>query len=397
MSRPVRQPLSALSLADNNAAFSPKPALLKKRPEMTVDPGSEKKLDTKAVFGVAMPRMIFPVRRIPESNGGRRHQDHVVQYVALDPLKWIEKLSGDAEKEESRLNRGKIVAPIRLNGVGLSFQHPVITSHSREVSETYEWKKDAGPQRKRVRVAHDEQYKTRRLLSEDETSTWDLSNLIQDVSQPIDLVERLQTMVTAVESLGPSSPSSKAGYRRIRDRFSERLQQILEIQKSDAFASPVHISAMLDELYEDTIRKLQVLEEMLESEDRHEAIAAKYLRPTDTPDKTVAKDDFTPYMIKWLRDNWTNPYPDDDGLAEMAKNCGTSIAVVNNWLINARTRKWRPAIVKALETKRPSALLLEDSLNIFDGLPLRKIQETHHGITRKTSVRTAGQPNNRLV
>lgn len=59
----------------------------------------------------------------------------------------------------------------------------------------------------------------------------------------------------------------------------------------------------------------------------------------------------------------------------MASDCGTTATVVGNWLINARTRKWRPAVVKAFELKRPSHLLLEDSINLFEDEPLRDLTE----------------------
>ena len=87
-----------------------------------------------------------------------------------------------------------------------------------------------------------------------------------------------------------------------------------------------------------------------------------------------SKKDFADYMNHWLRDNWTNPYPDDDGLAEIAEECGTTPTVVSNWLINARTRKWRPAIVKAYDLGRPADLLEEDAINLFDGNALRDIE-----------------------
>lgn len=59
----------------------------------------------------------------------------------------------------------------------------------------------------------------------------------------------------------------------------------------------------------------------------------------------------------------------------MASDCGTTATVVGNWLINARTRKWRPAVVKAFELNRPSHLLLEDSINLFEDKPLRDLTE----------------------
>ena len=91
-----------------------------------------------------------------------------------------------------------------------------------------------------------------------------------------------------------------------------------------------------------------------------------------SPDK---KKDLPEYMTSWLRNNWTNPYPDEPGLEEMARACGTTSTIVSNWLINARTRKWRPAIVKASKMKRPSYMLLEDSLCLFDGGTVRPLPE----------------------
>ena len=89
--------------------------------------------------------------------------------------------------------------------------------------------------------------------------------------------------------------------------------------------------------------------------------------------KSMKKQDLSKYMTDWLRDNWTNPYPDDFALHQMSKECNSSTTVVSNWLINARTRKWRPAIVKAYDMNRPADLLLEDSINIFCGKPLRPL------------------------
>ena len=86
-----------------------------------------------------------------------------------------------------------------------------------------------------------------------------------------------------------------------------------------------------------------------------------------------AKKKVADYMTNWLRRNWINPYPDELGLEQMAKDCGTSKTVVNNWLINSRTRKWRPAISKAYELGRPTAFLKEDSIRIFDGKPLQEL------------------------
>jgi Homeobox KN domain len=87
------------------------------------------------------------------------------------------------------------------------------------------------------------------------------------------------------------------------------------------------------------------------------------------------KKDLSSYMTNWLREHWTNPYPDDDGLEQMASDCETTQTVVSNWLINARTRKWRPAIVKACDMRRPAHLLRKDSMAIFAGLEVADLND----------------------
>jgi len=78
-------------------------------------------------------------------------------------------------------------------------------------------------------------------------------------------------------------------------------------------------------------------------------------------------------MNCWLKQNWTKPYPDDEGLADIAFLYGTTITIVSNWIINAWTRKWRPASIQAYDCERPAELLQEDSIRIFGGKELRKL------------------------
>ena len=42
--------------------------------------------------------------------------------------------------------------------------------------------------------------------------------------------------------------------------------------------------------------------------------------------------------------------------------------VINNWLINAQNRKWRPALEQAYKLGRPATFLREDSLKIYEGV-----------------------------
>ena len=136
---------------------------------------------------------------------------------------------------------------------------------------------------------------------------------------------------------------------------------------------------LLDALYQETIQKLQsLIADHSPNGDKPRGPSKKLpsvLATTKTTQATKppSKQEFAAFMTQWLRANWTNPYPDDQGLAEMAAHCGTTVQVISNWLINARTRKWRPAIIKATELGRPSDLLLEDSINLFEGKPVREI------------------------
>ena len=126
----------------------------------------------------------------------------------------------------------------------------------------------------------------------------------------------------------------------------------------------------LEKLYQEVIRKLQALIDLsnklaVQDEDKPHSYASLKL--------AVGKQDLTKHMTNWLRENWANPYPDEVTLQKLAKECGSSPAVVGNWLINARTRKWRPAIIKAYEMNRPANLLLQDAINIFNGRPMHEI------------------------
>jgi hypothetical protein len=98
----------------------------------------------------------------------------------------------------------------------------------------------------------------------------------------------------------------------------------------------------------------------------------------------IPKRDFGHYMTLWLRDNWINPYPDEEGLVQLARDCGTTPTVVANWLINARTRKWRPAMMQASHcVERPARMLWEDSLAIFEGRSVQRL-DTSDGQSSST-------------
>ena len=110
---------------------------------------------------------------------------------------------------------------------------------------------------------------------------------------------------------------------------------------------------------------------------------------------------FKEEMTMWLRKNWSNPYTDETTLHCLANKliylgcislgeettaflspteCAETLVSVTKekvrtWLMNMRTRHWRRCLREACENRRPAAILIEDSICIFDGKPLRVVLE----------------------
>jgi Homeobox KN domain len=179
-------------------------------------------------------------------------------------------------------------------------------------------------------------------------------------------------------------------YSSIRKNFELRFKQILRDSCSPHSYDynndkSKETRLALDALYEDTIVQMNQLVAISTGSQYDASFCATSLSNNISPhpvsrssfsgqiNTTSSKKEFVSYMTAWLRDNWTNPYNDDEGLEEMAAATGSSTEVISNWLINARTRKWRPALRKALALNRPASYLLEDSLNIFDRKPVRAL------------------------
>ena len=101
--------------------------------------------------------------------------------------------------------------------------------------------------------------------------------------------------------------------------------------------------------------------------------------PPSTPNRAL----FHNHMNNWLRANWINPYPDEAVSYQLAYETGETLHVVNTWLVNARSRRWRPAVLKAFELNRPSELLWEDSIALFEDKPLRSLDGLSFATTKK--------------
>jgi hypothetical protein len=191
---------------------------------------------------------------------------------------------------------------------------------------------------------------------------WDFSFL-----ERTPLVERIRLLVLTVESQ-PNFFKLKLPYERTRDHFAYSIGYIRTYDPN--------ARVNLDRLYHETIHKLKALVDLAEklaAEERRRNKESEGVITTSQQERTC---DLGDYMTNWLGENWINPYPDETVLQTLARDCGTTPTVVSNWLINARTRKWRPAIMQAFDLNRPAEFLLENSINIFLGAPIRTLEST---------------------
>jgi hypothetical protein len=323
-----------------------------------------------------------------------------VRWAAQPVLEWVESLAAATEQGEAQ-DHGRKATPISIAGIDLSDESPPLPLASRKLPVT--WKTDNAYQpcpdsgsTKRVHATTQELWSSTAVA---DPTSWDLAYI--QLHDPVgrdrfccdvrSLAIRFESLTaTTTKTTDPTIPSNphlQQVYYGIQTQLEFKFGHILE-QCPNGDDKGVSFDfgksrKLLDALYNETIQKMHALVEKAvptASPDQKETSApcvVDYTKAQGFPKKdpaalvVVPKKDFSKYMTSWLRDNWTNPYPDEDGLADMARDCGTTSTIVSNWLINARTRKWRPAIIKASNLSRPSELLLEDSIRIFDGSSLR--------------------------
>lgn len=341
------------------------------------------------------PRMLLPtkVNELRSDDGNTIAYEafprgQTSRWTAQPVLQWIESLAA-ATEDRDRLG------PVIVGGFKLSDKIPPAVLPLRHPS---------------VSLPH---------VSDDAVCNWDLTSI--DYRDPMAWMytRQIESLaghfeeVSSINSRAPISPVPTAekekmdsSYRTIKTRleftFDRIIGQYLKKYPRDmcsgtdishAIDPPSvnteggEIRALLDTLYEETIQKLKkLIADQQIFQQRGSSVVVPEVKceyvpsqasvlemPVHQQHQQQSKQELAKYMTSWLRTNWTNPYPDDDGLVVMATHCATTIQVISNWLINARTRKWRPAIIKASELGRPADLLLEDSINIFDGKPLREI------------------------
>ena len=185
---------------------------------------------------------------------------------------------------------------------------------------------------------------------------WDVSNLPEGPEK-----DKIRCLILHLE-IQPNVSEIGLAVERTRDHFYYTLEWA-KVQGVDC-----------GPLLADLIRKLRALIDLSEKL-QHEAAAKPPALEPSVSLGTEAKKCMAEVMRVWLRNNWINPYPDDGILRDLAKECGVSKAMIGTWLINARSRKWRPAIMQAYDLGRPAETLLEDSIRIYDNEPLRALCE----------------------
>ena len=309
-----------------------------------------------------LPTRIVPNNRTRTSCNPRGWQDHpfsVAVWKSQPVMEWVESLA--ASTETSERNQGIHRSRISLDDVPLG--EPV------KATPKTPWILRAAP----VKL-ESSQSTRRRALPKTWPKRWDLS-VLQKIHRPCldNLIRQLIAVALHIEALPAPSLTKTVtdNIQIIQVHFKFVMDRLLE---QEAFQNKDENILAKAKLLETTAKKLQKI--IVNVTNKKPTLDPNPFRKRSAANPSGGKEDLASYMTDWLRDNWINPYPDDNGLKEMAAVCGTTPTVISNWLINSRTRKWRPAIVKACEMGRPSGMLLEDSLALFDGKPIRSMDKS---------------------
>ena len=329
-------------------------------------------------------RTVFLPTRVfyPNSEASHSHSSHPgVHWESQSVLDWVSSLAHTAEQRGGS-------GPIEIGDIRLS--EPV-EAPPQLVEET------TGPNKKRTKSTPNDRQHSCPPPPYAAPMYWDLSYIACSdpyVDSPgCQYLSRLRQVAVQYESLLYSYGFGENNkfwndYQTVQHRLYFLFGRIFAQYPPGTNLSTGPLRSALDTLYRETIQQVQnLMEHITKNSTKKETsrpltecpmspppVTQSSSSPAARSQQTVPKRDMANYLTSWLRDNWTNPYPDEEGVAEMAQICGTTPTVISNWLINARTRKWRPAIVKASELNRPADLLLEDSINIFDGKPVRPLE-----------------------
>lgn len=332
--------------------------------------------------------------RLPIRGPKTESRTELVHWVHLNPTEWLQQL------EAKVVNSSAAVTPdsslFQLDGGGditescwdgQNYQHH---SPSDNKKDTLSFDVDL------------------LLASIDDISTprsWNnFQSLQEEELTPLVLVDQIRKLVVAIETQS-NFIHFKSLLGQIHDHFSLGISHAKTMPKKEQTLDQV------DKVCIETITELQSLltqamshhqlspQEEAEGEEGlnhhgttmldttssmdhpYQEDGMNHHRPSPNPTTSstttgaVSRAAFHSHMNNWLRANWINPYPDEAVSHQLAYETGENVHVVNTWLVNARSRRWRPAVLRAFELGRPSEYLLEDSINLFEDRPLRPI---HH-------------------
>ena len=297
---------------------------------------------------------------------GPKSESKVLHWVQMNPCEWLENL----ESKANSADRLQTTDALMCNHIGGGSFTASISALS--ASPPLEKKRHQPEPCSKDTAMNVELI----IAAIDPTSTaglWNLQSLHPNV-----LVDQIRKLVIAIEA--------QAEFEILEPRF-EQIREQFTLGVSDTMSLSQKEPDRFETICNETIEKLQSLlaeaMRMIQSPQKCTSrTVSPYLTPlTDhesiqySPTHSVNRTAFHSHMNNWLRANWINPYPDEAVSHQLAYETGENVHVVNTWLVNARSRRWRPAVLKAFELGRPSQYLLEDSINLFEDRPLRTIQE----------------------
>jgi hypothetical protein len=305
-----------------------------------------------------------------------------IEWVKMTPMEWIDDLNAKAKAGEelngSKTRPSATETPPPISAFAMP---PSGEKRTREAFATGSYAQGGAWLQQSYPVSSLDTLppEVAKLVSEANTTSmplfWDLGCL-----QPSEQVEQIRLLVLAIEGQ-PKFMEMKPAFEQVRDHFTFSLSQC-------------HATKQFEMLCQDTIARLQSLLVILVKNLQEGTAIGSSQSPTPctsnggnirssptTPNKAL----FHSHMNNWLRANWINPYPDEAVSHQLAYETGETLHVVNTWLVNARSRRWRPAVLKAFELNRPSELLWEDSIALFEDKPLRSLDEQASASTPKRS------------
>ena len=224
----------------------------------------------------------------------------------------------------------------------------------------------------------------------------------------ISKLKRLNFLVESFEQLAvePKNKWCIPSYNRIKSMFSSNMTSLAtngsvhHLLLDQAVHQMKALMEMVDPTAPKTTSRVKFTEfvscndgsKQLMSEPEPTRIMNGITLSTSPMSEKAKRTVFNAYMTEWLcqTKNWANPYPDETLLRQMASHfihlgCipgvehsavvteTEAISKITNWLVNTRTRQWRPAIEQAFDAKRPTMLLMEDSIRIFTNFSLRPL------------------------